>query len=330
MKINAKLLLLTFTIIAFITISSAIIYHSLTKELLLKQQSKNLVNSANDFMFTYQQFVYEIDDEFETNYKNDKQLFKSSNLDFAFSLGKDSVLTSSDILLKSGSKIFTDVNSVREFFDINKNLIKKQKIINGSYIFYGKVINANSLTTLAEKIRSDIAFSDNGVITYISNNSQNEQYLPALSKAARELNDKNDFEMYEESTSNIDLFVTHFSPKSVNYFDKELDFIVFSVSDEVAVFRNTMNIVTLLIVITGISLSIVFLFLFTAKFRKQLEYISNGVLAILEGKLDQRVEIISSDEIGNLGNAFNNMLDEIEKRDNDEKEYTEFISLINK
>ncbi|MCB9248100.1 MAG: response regulator [Ignavibacteriales bacterium] len=136
--------------------------------------------------------------------------------------------------------------------------------------------------------------------------------------------------MYEESTSNIDLFVTHFSPKSVNYFDKELDFIVFSVSDEVATFRNTMNIVTLLIVITGISLSIVFLFLFTTKFRRQLDFISNGVLAISEGKLDQRVEIISSDEIGNLGNAFNNMLDEIEKRDNDEKEYTEFISLINK
>ncbi|MCB9248101.1 MAG: hypothetical protein H6613_05935 [Ignavibacteriales bacterium] len=51
-------------------------------------------------------------------------------------------------------------------------------------IFLWKVINSNSLTTLAEKIRSDIAFSDNGVITYISNNSKNEQYLPALSKSS--------------------------------------------------------------------------------------------------------------------------------------------------
>ncbi|MCB9248102.1 MAG: hypothetical protein H6613_05940 [Ignavibacteriales bacterium] len=106
MKINAKLLLLTFTIIAFITISSAIIYHSLTKELLLKQQSKNLVNSANDFMFTYQQFVYEIDDEFDKNYKNGNLLFMNSNLDFAFYLGKDSVLTASNIMLKSGIKNF--------------------------------------------------------------------------------------------------------------------------------------------------------------------------------------------------------------------------------
>lgn len=74
-----------------------------------------------------------------------------------------------------------------------------------------------------------------------------------------------------------------------------------------------MNLVTLVIVLSGISLTIVFLFLFTTKFRKQLEYISNSVSQIAKGKLDERVKIILQDEIGNLGSAFNNMLEEIKK-----------------
>lgn len=91
-----------------------------------------------------------------------------------------------------------------------------------------------------------------------------------------------------------------------------------------------MNMVTFIIVLSGIFLTIVFLFLFTTKFRKQLDYISNSLKLIAKGKLDERVKIISQDEIGTLGNAFNDMLEEIKKRDDSEKEYTEFISLINK
>jgi len=82
-------------------------------------------------------------------------------------------------------------------------------------------------------------------------------------------------------------------------------------------------------VTSGILLTVVFLFLFTTKFRKQLEFITNGLDKISHGDMNERVKIISKDEIGSLGAAFNNMLDEIEKRDFAEKEYTEFVSLIN-
>ncbi len=330
MKINAKLLILTFTIIAFISIVSAFIYHTLTKELLLTQQSKNLINSANNFIFSYQQYVDNLDEDFQKNFKDDQITFADSEIDFYFSAKNDSLISSNIINLRFGLKIYTDVTTLKEFFDLNRNLIVRQKRIDGETLYYGKIINTNILNSLSEKIRADIAFVENGVISFMSNNIENEQYLPYLSKAARELNEKNNFELIKDNVYNYDLFVTHYSALGTANFGKELDFIVFSISNEAYAFRNTMNIVTLVIVIAGIFLTIVFLFLFTGKLRKQLEYISNSVNAIAKGKLDTRVKIISNDEIGKLGEAFNNMLDEIEKQENYEKEYTEFIALINK
>ncbi|MBK7105426.1 MAG: response regulator [Ignavibacteriae bacterium] len=330
MKINAKLLLLTFTIITLVSVTSAFIYHTLTKEFLLKQQSKNLINSANDFIFTFQQIVDDIDSDFQNNYKNENFSFSSSEIDFIVSANIEDELLSSNFKIKPNVKIYTDVHSLKQFYELNRNLIIRQKKNNEGYIYFGKIINSNFLTNLAEKIRSDIALVDNGVISLLSNNTDNEQYLPSLSKAARELNGKSNFELFEEDVNNADLFVTHFSPAAHNHFGNKLDFIVFSISNEASTFSNTMNLVTLVIVLSGISLTIVFLFLFTTKFRKQLEYISNSVSQIAKGKLDERVKIILQDEIGNLGSAFNNMLEEIKKRDDSEKEYTEFISLINK
>ncbi|MFZ1292457.1 MAG: response regulator [Melioribacteraceae bacterium] len=330
MKINAKLLLLTFSIITLVSVTSAFIYHTLTKEFLLKQQSKNLINSANDFIFTFQQLVDDIDSDFQNNYKNENFSFLSSEIDFLIHVKNENELLTSNFIIKPSVKIYTDVHSLKQFYELNRNLIIRQKKINDGFIYFGKVINSNFLTNLAEKIRSDISLVDNGVISLISNNSKNEQYLPYLSKAARELNGKSNFELIEEDVNNADLFVTHFSPVAHNHLGNKLDFIVFSISNEASTFSNTMNLVTLVIVLSGISLTIVFLFLFTTRFRKQLEYISNSVSQIAKGKLDERVKIISQDEIGNLGSAFNNMLEEIKKRDDSEKEYTEFISLINK
>ncbi|MBK8944117.1 MAG: response regulator [Ignavibacteriae bacterium] len=330
MKINAKLLLLTFTIITLVSVTSAFIYHTLTKEFLLKQQSKNLINSANNFIFTFQQVIDDIDTDFQNNYSEEKFSFTNSEIDFLITAQNKNEISSNNFHIKPNIKVYTDVNSLNQFFELNRNVIVRQKKIENDLVYYGKVINSYFLGSLAEKIRSDIAYVDNGVVSLLSNNSDNEQYLPNLSKAARELYNKSNFELLQEDVNNSDLFVTHYSPAAQNVLGNKLDFIIFSASDEASTFNKTMNIVTLIIVLSGISLTIVFLFLFTTRFRKQLDYISNSVAQIAKGKLDERVKIISKDEIGNLGSAFNNMLEEIKKRDDAEKEYTEFISLINK
>ena len=330
MKINAKLLLLTFTIIASVSVTSAFIYHTLTKEFLLKQQSKNLINSANDFIFTFQQVVDDIDGDFQENYNRENSTLTNSDIDFFFYLNQKKELSSADIYVRPNVRIYTDVHSLEQFNELNRNLIIRQKKINNKYIYYGKIINHALLSKLSEKIRSEVAFVDNGVISLLSENQKHEVYLPYLSKAARELSNKGNFELFEVDVNDGDIFITHYSPAAFNHFGNKLDFIVFSISNEVTAFSKTMNMVTFIIVLSGIFLTIVFLFLFTTKFRKQLDYISNSLKLIAKGKLDERVKIISQDEIGTLGNAFNDMLEEIKKRDDSEKEYTEFISLINK
>jgi len=329
MKLNAKLFLLTFTIITFVSVTSAFIYHTLTQKLLQDQQSESLINSANDFIFSFQRIVEKIDDELPNAVNFNNYNINHSNLDFILSTNSDSMFSRAGLFIKSGKSIYAEVNSLSEFLKFNTNLIVRQKKINNKTYIYGNQLDSKILNDLSGSIRAEVAFVDDGVISLLSNNLKNVHHLPYLSIAARELKDKNNFEFVVESLDNFDISVTHFLPKNPLTPNK-LEFLIYSISEEAAVFKSTMNTVTATIVITGILLTIVSLFLFTSKFRKQLEYIMQGVSAIAAGENNTKVKILSNDEIGKLGNAFNNMLNEIEKRDIAEKEYTEFISLINK
>ncbi len=331
MKINVKLLFLTISIITLVSVSSAFIYHTLTKKLLLSQQSKELVNSANDFIFTFQEFLEKTDEEFNDKYKNWNNFnIEKTNLDFVIKLQKDSLLEQIKTRKINSNKIYTNVSTLSQLTELNSNLILRKSRINNNIICYGKILTPEIVEKLSEKIRAEVAFVELGVITQFTNKKENEEYLPNLSKAARELQAKNNFELINQELESADFFATHFSPKSSEILNPNLDFLIFSISKEAPEFRDTMNLVTALIVIAGMLLTIIFSFLFTTKFRKQLSYINQGVLEIAAGNLNKRVKIISKDEIGNLGKTFNEMLDEIESRDKIEKEYTEFISLINK
>ncbi|HSP88846.1 MAG TPA: ATP-binding protein, partial [Ignavibacteriaceae bacterium] len=70
-------------------------------------------------------------------------------------------------------------------------------------------------------------------------------------------------------------------------------------------------------------------FLFTDKIRKQLTQLSNAADITKGGNFKNRIKIKSKDEIGELANAFNNMLDDIERNHKSKHEYSEFITLIN-
>ena len=329
MKLNAKLFLLTFSIITIVSVSSAYIYLTLTQNLLKSQQSKALVNSANDFIFSLQTLQEGMDNEFREyqNYNEDIEMYK--NIDLVFRADQDSNIVKESIIAKDNIKIYKDVLNVKEFLNYNSNLILRQVSNKNENLYYGIQINNKRINYLSQKIRAEIALVERDVVSLFTNSKDNQYYLPHLSKVTRELKNKNNFELVIETIDDVDFSATHYSPRSSVITSNGADFIIFNISNEAADFRNTMSFVTAIIVISGILLSIIFLLVFTAKFRHQLESISNGVKKIADGVMNERVEVISSDEIGKLGIAFNAMLDEIEKRDNEEKEYSEFISLIN-
>ena len=329
MKLSAKLFLLVFTIITFVSITSAFIYHTLAQQLLENQQSKNLVNSANDFIFAFQELIASLDEEFQQNKSSFDDKLSGSNLDFVFEIGIDSSLDKNSLKINSECIIYTDVSSLKDFLHYNTNLVVRNSKVSNKNFFYGIKINTELIHSLSQKIRAEIALVEENVVSTFTNSQENQYYLPLLSRLSRELKEKNNFELVYETLEDVDFSATHYSPRASLLSYNDMDFIIFNISKEASAFKDTMNLVTAVIVISGILLTVIFLFLFTTKFRNQMQFITDGVSNIASGYMNERVKIITKDEIGGLGSALNNMLNEIEKRDFTEKEYAEFISIIN-
>ena len=327
MKINAKLFVLAFTIITLVSVSSAFIYNKLAQQLIQDQHSKVIVNSANDFIFAFQQLIQKVDDSYKHHDKGG--LLNNKGVDFLFETEKDSSLIKSSIQIKDDVDIYAEVSKVGEFLEYNSNLIVRHDNNGLRDVYYGIQISSEILKDLSEQIRADVALVESDVISKFTNAEEYNYYLPSLSTTAREFKHKNNFEIIHKDLGDVELTATHFSPRISDISNKQIDFIIFNISDEATDFTAKMSLVTLVIVVSGILLTIIFLFLFTTKFRKQLDLISEGVNKITTGDSSKRVKIISKDEIGTLGNAFNKMLYELEKRDSEEKEYAEFISIIN-
>jgi len=63
--------------------------------------------------------------------------------------------------------------------------------------------------------------------------------------------------------------------------------------------------------------------------RKQISELGKATEQTYAGNFKHRITIKSKDEIGKLGDAFNKMLDELDKKEKSKNEYSEFITLIN-
>ena len=64
MKISFRILFINFAIVAVILISSAVAYYSVMYNVLTSQQSKYLLNSVNDFIYSYREMLQNADDDF--------------------------------------------------------------------------------------------------------------------------------------------------------------------------------------------------------------------------------------------------------------------------
>ena len=88
MKISFRILFINFAIVAVILISSAVAYYSVMYNVLTSQQSKYLLNSVNDFIYSYREMMQNADDDFALLIGNDpaavfnqKELL-NKNIDF--------------------------------------------------------------------------------------------------------------------------------------------------------------------------------------------------------------------------------------------------------
>jgi signal transduction histidine kinase/CheY-like chemotaxis protein len=303
---------------------------------LTSQKSKSLITSANNYVYVYRNKLLSSEDEFFTltsdgyddAFRN--RNLKTNNLDFLIEVDSKSAeriikyAYTSDIVIPS--KPF----NLKQFFEYNPYLVVSEYNDSlGRRFYYGLALDAELLDEFADKIHSDIAVIWNGTPAYISNSSVNKNYIYILSEANKYLNGKSNYEIYSQGTESNDVLATMYKPSIGQTEKNNISFIIFTQIGEAAELRTTLRDLFIIVGVAGIALALILTFLFTAKLRKQIIDLSEATEKTREGNFKNKIPIRSKDEIGRLGQAFNIMLDELEKNQKSKKEYSDFITLIN-
>jgi len=334
MKLNYRFLLITFLIVLVISIASTFVFYSLTGSLLTQQQSKTILNATKDFVFVFQNELQRSEEDFRliapmVN-KFDKISLDSTSIDFCFTLVNDSLINAREFKTKTNSFLNIRSSSFRQFFSDNPNVVLHYaQFPNGKNVYYGNLISSELLNTISQKIRAEVALVINDSPAEISNHEKNQIHLLGIINAARELKYRNNYDLYSAELENTDFVAALFTPKFILTPGAKINFIVFDLFKEGVEFRTTLRFVMLLIIVAGSVLTFILVWVFTAKFRKQISLLSEAAEITGRGDLDHRVEIITKDEAGKFSEVFNKMLDELERNKRAEKEYSEFITLIN-
>jgi len=334
MKLNVRFILIAFLVVLIVSISSMFIFYSLAGSLIKQQQSKVIRNATNDFVFSLQNQLLIIDEDLRNikpHLNNfNKIVLDSTSIDFVFTLVNDSLINSREFKIKTNSALNIHNLSFKKFFADNPNLILKfSQLSNGKTIYYGSLISAKFLDRISEKIRAEIAIIINSSPYEVSNSDKNQSNLLSIIEASHYLKLKNSYDIFSEELETEDFVAALYSPKYILTPGAKINFVVFNSFKEGVEFRQTLRIVMLLIILAGSAITFITVILFTAKLRKQITLLSLGAEITGKGDLNHRVPIITNDEVGHFGIAFNRMLDELVRNKKAEHEYSEFIALIN-
>jgi signal transduction histidine kinase/CheY-like chemotaxis protein len=336
MKLSLRIILINFVVVLLIMGISATASYSILYKTLSTQKSQSLVNSANNFIYAYRSKLLETEDEFLSltahgfNKAFIKRNLNTLNLDFVLEINSNnpqrivrSAYTSDVTPPKASYKL-------DQFYERNPYAVVLDHVNSeGKIFYYGLILDEKLLDNLAEKINSDVAVNWNGTLSDVSNSSINKQYLYVLIQAIEYLNEKNNFDVYSQGAESNDILATLYQPSLNTAHDNGISFLIFTQMGEAAELRSTLRDLFVIIGITGIALSLILTFLFTGRLRKQITDLSDATEKTREGDFKYKIKVRSKDEIGKLGQAFNLMLDELEKNQKAKNEYSEFITLIN-
>ena len=336
MKISLRILLINFLIVVVIITSAAVAFYSLMYNVISQKQSEQLLYSVNNFTFRFNEEIQSTDEAFGEVLKKNSSSFLPADLDGEKKLDfilKTSGKQSFEVIDKTGKKDLLSLlnnNDLKSFFNQNPHLlIREFQAQNGSYYYYGRAINAEFLTQLAKKINSEIAFVINNSTIEISNAPANLNHTFALNEAYLNLSTKSNFEIYHSEKDKSDLLVTIYRANILYNPNKKVEFLIFSSLSAATSLSDNIKEVLMIIGLSGIVLSLILTLLFTSKLRRQITELSEATEKTKRGDFKNKIKIKSTDEIGKLGEAFNLMLDELEKNQRAKNEYSEFISLIN-
>jgi signal transduction histidine kinase/CheY-like chemotaxis protein/HAMP domain-containing protein len=337
MKISFRILMINFAIVAIILVSSAIAYYSIMYNVLSSQQSKYLLNSANEFVYAFRGMMQDTEDEFNYLANNNgltetfnHSPIKEKNIDFILETGNnDSTLIVSKVY-KDDVFLPKSIITIQDFIKNNPfAVIERARLKGGKTYYYGRILSNNFLNTLSSKINAELALVWKGSPSEISNELINQNLLSVLNNAYKNLSSKNNFDIYSSQNESADILATIYRP-SFNFSPgNQLQFVIFTPLSEATDLRTSVKYILGIIGLAGLILSLILTLVFTDKIRKQITQLSNATKTIKDGNFQNKINIKSKDELGELAGAFNTMLDELQKNEKSKNEYSEFITLIN-
>lgn len=334
MKINVRILLINFAIVAIILASAGFAFYSIMFNVLSSQQSKMLLNSGKELIYTIQNSVEKIDDDFNNWYYLSKgNYFKEQDvksLDFIIKVRSDTLINASDYFTSRNISLNSINFYLSQFFTQNPYTITRKSVTeDGITYYYGNVVTSSYLNSLSNSIKADIMISFDGVPSLISNEGMNQELLLKLKEAYNNLSGKNNFDIISDEGKSKDFFSTIYKPRELISDNAYIDFLVFTTLTESAELRTSLQYILGLIAFAGIIVSLILSYLFTGNIRKNIGKLNHATEITKKGDFSQRILVQGKDELAELANAFNIMLEELKKIDRTREDYAEFITLLN-
>jgi signal transduction histidine kinase/CheY-like chemotaxis protein/HAMP domain-containing protein len=162
----------------------------------------------------------------------------------------------------------------------------------------------------------------------VSNSNSNYQHTFLLNKAYNYLREQNISEIFIGDSETSEIIATSYRSEKLAKFGSDLGFVIFRSHSEATDLRATLRNILVLIGIVGILLALILSYVLTHKLRTRISDLTYATAQTSAGNFETRIKVQGNDEIGSLGNAFNLMLDELEKNQRAKNEYSEFITLI--
>jgi signal transduction histidine kinase/CheY-like chemotaxis protein len=333
MKLSLRILLINFTVVVIILGSATFAFYSIMYNVLASQQSKNLQNSLNEFLYTYRGLLQDSEDDFYKIENEHKDIFTSSgsltrNLDFIIETrsSKDKAsrwIGKKEVIFPGGDFSIEKFLADNPFVTLNN-----YKNNSGATYYYGRLLSASLLNDISNKINADIALVWQGTPVEVSNAENNSRFYVHLKNAFADLSSKGKSSVYASDNDVSDFVATIFNPGGLTD-TKNVDFLVFNTIKEAADLRANIRHLIIIIGVVGVILSLILTTVFTDKIRKQIGQLNLATESTKAGNFSTRIEVKSRDEIGQLAGAFNLMMDELNRNQKVKNEYSEFITLLN-
>lgn len=328
MKLNYRIVIINFIVVLLVLLATAIIYYSILSESLISLQKKNLSASLNSFSSAIQNFSQQMDNSFYHYYKKKNKIDEReiSKLDFIFYSEQDSLIS---IFLSENFKPYSERLTKEELNSYHSNLYLKKVQMDSKVFYYGKMIDANFLNSIAQKINADIVLISDKSVIEVSNQQDNQEFFFVFLNAIRELSNTSKNNVFSEESNSANVLATIYKPFDLDNSVSEISFLVFNKLSEYTQLKTSLKNILIVIGISGLALSVLLSYLFTTKIRQQIKQLSSATEFIKDGDFNVKVNIKGNNELAYLGETFNLMVDRLRSNQKILSDYSDFITLLN-